>query len=108
MSIGGEKTCRAVDMQALAPTYSDVVAFVFLDYGRWSAPIIKVTKWRLKIINFGRSEIFETNSFRIWIGDTLHDLMMLCRRIGHFGFWHNWGRFLRYPESEVSHLEHRL
>jgi hypothetical protein len=83
---------------------------VFLDFGGGgSVPIIKVTKWRLKIINIGRSQIFGANSFRVWIEDTLHDLMMLCRRRGHFRFWHNWGgRFLMYRESEIFHLEHRL
>jgi hypothetical protein len=69
---------------------------------------IKVPKSRLKIFNFGRSQIFGANSFRIWIEDTLHDLMMLCRRRGLFRFWHNWGRFLSYTGSEVSHLKHRL
>jgi hypothetical protein len=71
-------------------------------------PIIKVKKSMLKKINSGQSEILEADSFWIWIGDTLHDLMMLCRRIGHFGFCHNWGRFLSYTGSEVSHLKHRL
>jgi hypothetical protein len=62
-----------------AETFKSEEFFVFLDFGGRSAPIINVKRSSLKMINFGRSEIFGANSFRIWLGDTLHDFKMLCR-----------------------------
>jgi hypothetical protein len=79
---------------------------VFLDFGERVCTNNKVKKWRLKIIDFGRTATFEAYSFRTWTRDTLHDLMMQCGQRGRFGFWHIFGRILMWSEFQDSRLGH--